>query len=204
MPDGHPKVLLSQAQEGSEHAQRRREHELSEGLPAGADPPSDLIDLTELSDIGLDETSGSTFDRRRLGRHLRLLARPVVFGLDSLWSCLLPPGLQALTPDGGGRHPSPSSHPHRIESLMSSKTAVFTIILIALFGILFSTSSVTLPPDSESLISNRTAVVALILIALFGVLSFVFLGNSVFYIGAVVAALFVAIARITRIRAPRS
>ena len=87
---------------------------------------------------------------------------------------------------------------------MSSKTAVFTIILIALFGILFSTSSVTLPPDSESLISNRTAVVALILIALFGVLSFVFLGNSVLYIGAVVAALFVAIARITRIRAPRS
>ena len=52
--------------------------------------------------------------------------------------------------------------------------------------------------------SNRASVAALILIALFGVLSFVFLGNSVFYIGAVVAALFVAIARITRIRAPRS
>ena len=31
----------------------------SEGLLAGADHPSGLIDLTELSDIELDETSGA-------------------------------------------------------------------------------------------------------------------------------------------------
>ena len=47
--------------------------------------------------------------------------------------------------------------------------------------------------------SNRASVAALILIALFGVFSFVFLGNRVFMIGAVVAILLVAIARIVRI-----
>ena len=52
--------------------------------------------------------------------------------------------------------------------------------------------------------SSRTAIAALILIALFGLFSFVFLGNRIFMIGAVVAILLVAVARIVRIWAPKS
>lgn len=52
--------------------------------------------------------------------------------------------------------------------------------------------------------SNKATIVALILIALFGILSFVFLGNRAFAIGAVVAILLVGIARIVRIWAPKS
>ena len=52
--------------------------------------------------------------------------------------------------------------------------------------------------------SNKATIVALILIALFGILSFVFLGNRAFAIGAVVAISLVAIARIVRIWAPKS
>lgn len=60
-------------------------------------------------------------------------------------------------------------------------------------------SPIFTPTESESLMSNRASVTALILIALFGVFSFVFLGNRAFMIGAVVAILLVAIARIVRI-----
>lgn len=52
--------------------------------------------------------------------------------------------------------------------------------------------------------SNKATIVALILIALFGILSFVFLGSKLLVIGAVVAILLVAIARIIRIWAPKS
>ena len=52
--------------------------------------------------------------------------------------------------------------------------------------------------------SSRTAIAALILIALFGLFSFVFLGSRIFMIGAVVAILLVAVARIVRIWAPKS
>jgi hypothetical protein len=52
--------------------------------------------------------------------------------------------------------------------------------------------------------SNRATAVALILIALFGVLSYVFLGSKALTIGAVVAILFVAIARVVRIWVPKS
>lgn len=52
--------------------------------------------------------------------------------------------------------------------------------------------------------SNRATVVALILIALLGVLPYLFLGSKPLVIGAVVAILFVAIARIVPIWAPKS
>ena len=62
----------------------------------------------------------------------------------------------------------------------------------------------TPPTEPESLMSNRATVVALILIALLGVLPYLFLGSKPLVIGAVVAILFVAIARIVPIWAPKS